>query len=147
MAGGGRAGEPASLGAALTKIMTVPTPEAESGLGRDQGSDGESGRATARAARAPSIAGSSVSYDAARLWDGLPALMARELPFGVTKLLVFVAAQDALLELARRVHRSLRYPPLDLLLSSQVPAARERAVFALAASLASGPSAGTLTLT
>ena len=57
-----------------------------------------------------------------RLWDGLPTLMGRELPFGVTKLLVYAATQDTLLGF--------------------MPAARERPVFALAVSLASGIVAG-----
>ena len=62
--------------------------------------------------------------EAARLWDGLPALMGRELPFGVTKLLVYASTQDALLSVA--------------------PAARERPLFALLVSLASGLVAGSM---
>ena len=58
----------------------------------------------------------------ARLWDGVPTLLAREIPFGVTKLLVYASAQDALLNF--------------------YPAARERPVFALSVSLASGIIAG-----
>lgn len=62
--------------------------------------------------------------EAGRLWDGLPALMARELPFGVTKLLVYASTQDALLSVA--------------------PAARERPLFALLVSLAAGLVAGSM---
>ena len=54
----------------------------------------------------------------------LPALMGRELPFGVTKLLVYASTQDALLSVA--------------------PAARERPLFALLVSLASGLVAGSM---
>ena len=61
-------------------------------------------------------------WDVARLFDGLPALLGRELPFGVTKLLTFVAVQDTILTL--------------------FPAARERPAFALAASLVAGVSSG-----
>ena len=59
-----------------------------------------------------------------RLWDGFPTLLAREIPFGVTKLLVYAGTQEALL--------------------SQIPAARERPAFALAISLISGVAAGLL---
>ena len=62
--------------------------------------------------------------DFGRLWDGLPTLMGRELPFGVTKLLVYASTQDALL--------------------SVFPAARERPLFALVVSLIAGLVAGSL---
>ncbi|KAJ1632021.1 hypothetical protein T492DRAFT_39212 [Pavlovales sp. CCMP2436] len=73
-------------------------------------------------------AGGNVSGDAgqkfevARLWDGLPTLFARELPFGVAKLLVYARA-------------------LELLLGV-VPAARERPFAGLLVSLAAGLLAG-----
>ena len=60
--------------------------------------------------------------DFGRLWDGLPSLALRELPFGVVKLLVYATTQDALL--------------------GAIPAARERASLALAVSLVSGIVAG-----
>ena len=48
---------------------------------------------TAPGVTAPGETSSNASFDVWRLWHGLPALMARELPFGVTKLLVYAAAQ------------------------------------------------------
>lgn len=60
--------------------------------------------------------------DFGRLWDGLPSLALRELPFGVVKLLVYATTQDALL--------------------GAIPAARERASLALVVSLVSGIVAG-----
>ena len=56
------------------------------------------------------------------LWSGAPALFARELPFTMAKLLVYAAAQDAIL--------------------ASVPAARERPEFGFAVSLGSGILAG-----
>jgi len=56
------------------------------------------------------------------LWSGAPALFARELPFTVAKLLVYAAAQEALL--------------------ASVPAARERPEFGFAVSLSAGVLAG-----
>ena len=43
------------------------------------------------AARLVQIWGDSVEFR--RLWDGLPMLLSRELPFGVTKLFVYAATQ------------------------------------------------------
>ena len=40
-----------------------------------------------------SVLAGGAQREAARLWDGLPALMGRELPFGVTKLLVYASTQ------------------------------------------------------
>jgi hypothetical protein len=62
------------------------------------------------------------SYDLSRLWDGLPTLFARELPYGVAKLVVYTRVQ--------------------LLLLDALPAARERPSFGLLISLASGLIAG-----
>ena len=62
------------------------------------------------------------AFQLGRLWDTFPALALRELPFGVTKLLVYASTQDALL--------------------AALPAARERPLLALAVSLFSGITAG-----
>jgi hypothetical protein len=113
MGGGGREGEPRTLPDALRQIAAA---NASAAFRAD----------AASAIAADDDEGSAVetmaAYELARLWDGLPALLCRELPFGVTKLLVYAATQDALLAL--------------------LPVARERAVFALAVSLVSGVIAG-----
>ena len=66
---------PATLGAALGRIMSEPS------------ADGE----TTSANSSPSAERDSVEFR--RLWDGLPMLLSRELPFGVTKLFVYAATQ------------------------------------------------------
>ena len=66
---------PATLGAALGRIMSEPS------------ADGE----TTSANSSPSTERDSVEFR--RLWNGLPMLLSRELPFGVTKLFVYAATQ------------------------------------------------------
>ena len=146
----GAADAPTTLLAALDEIMRAPpassapvdtTPAATSattsaaapvGTSVGAAADGEAATALrietadphgASASEGPVVAGGA-QREAARLWDGLPALMGRELPFGVTKLLVYASTQDALLSVA--------------------PAARERPLFALLVSLASGLVAGSM---
>ena len=120
---------------AATPAATSATTSAAAPVGASVGAtaaDGEAATALrietadphgASASEGPVPAGGA-QREAARLWDGLPALMGRELPFGVTKLLVYASTQDALLSVA--------------------PAARERPLFALLVSLASGLVAGSM---
>ena len=147
----GAADAPTTLLAALDEIMRAPptspapadaTPAATSAATSAAAPAGTSVGVTAANGEAATVhhveaadphgatpsEGSALAGDgqreAARLWDGLPALMGRELPFGVTKLLVYASTQDALLSVA--------------------PAARERPLFALLVSLASGLVAGSM---
>ena len=138
----GVADAPTTLFAALDEIMLappiLPTPVSANATAADATSDATpavtAGDSTAHGedeATEHQLAGAEGSVhawsgqrEAGRLWDGLPALMGRELPFGVTKLLVYASTQDALLSVA--------------------PAARERPLFALLVSLAAGLVAGSM---
>ena len=137
----GVADAPTTLLAALDEIMRTPptlstpvnnnaTPAATAEDGTAHGGD-ESTDPTANESTEHQLADAEGSIhagggqrEAGRLWDGLPALMGRELPFGVTKLLVYASTQDALLSVA--------------------PAARERPLFALLVSLTAGLVAGSM---
>ena len=128
MSGGGRPGAPTTLAAALQQIMTEPPANsAATAQTAEDGGDAAISSSSSGGGGGDGGGGAppqhvQMRWDAARLWDGLPALLLRELPFGVTKLLVFAATQDALL--------------------TQVPAARERPVFSLAVSLIAGLASG-----
>ena len=125
MAGVGEA-PPTTLLEALQSTMAVPAlmPAAES----DDGSHDHDGPGGGEGAEAGAVAeGDDLMEKLGRLgklWDGFPTLLAREIPFGVTKLLVYAGTQNALLDF--------------------YPAARERPAFALAVSLISGVAAGLL---
>ena len=129
MAGVGEA-PPTTLLEALQSTMAVPAlmPAAES----DDGSHDHDGPGGGEGAREGAEAGAVAEGDdlmeklgrLGKLWDGFPTLLAREIPFGVTKLLVYAGTQEALLGF--------------------YPAARERPAFALAISLISGVAAGLL---
>ena len=129
MAGVGEA-PPTTLLEALQSTMAVPAlmPAAES----DDGSHDHDGPGGGEGAREGAEAGAVAEGDdlmeklgrLGKLWDGFPTLLAREIPFGVTKLLVYAGTQNALLDF--------------------YPAARERPAFALVISLISGVAAGLL---
>ena len=134
MAEGGQPGAPSNVVAALTEVMrtsAADSAEAEDEEHRSVGA-AQTVHATSVADTDPAHASGAAPaaiappddapLDVARLWDGLPALMGRELPFGITKLLVYATTQDSLLAI--------------------LPAARERPSFALAVSLVSGIVAG-----
>jgi hypothetical protein len=104
--------------------MTIPPADGQDTQGNTETIflDGDGGDDDDAASLSLALPPPKRTLDVARLWDGLPALMARELPFGVAKLLSYAFIQETLL--------------------SQLPAARERPVFALAVSLVSGIFAG-----
>ena len=133
MAGNGEPGAPRNVIAALTDVMRAP-PVKTLSTGAKGGQPAGAAEGAAEGAASPPAREASPldaptedggsALNVARLWDGLPALMGRELPFGITKLLVYATTQDGLLAV--------------------FPAARERPFFGLLISLFSGIVAGLL---